>query len=140
MNPPVIVDTNIFFAALVSRHSRLRENLLAEPASRFFCPRFLFIELFKHKERIIAATELAEEDLLDALNAIFARIHFIDESAIPIGTWLEARRLCRDIDEKDTPFVALSLHLNGQVWTDDEELKRGLRAKGFIKFYEMDRV
>ena len=135
MNPPVVVDTNIFFAALVSRHSRLRENLLAEPASRFFCPRFLFIELFKHKERISAATELAEEDLLDALNAIFARIHFIDESAIPIGTWLEARRLCRDIDEKDTPFVALSLHLNGQACLRQPRLEGGRnqnRRRGWL--------
>ena len=68
MNPPVIVDTNIFFAALVSRRSRLRESLLMEAGVDFCSPRFLFTELFKHKERIMAATELNEEDLLDALN------------------------------------------------------------------------
>src|ERR1017187_9770609 len=131
MNPPVVVDTNILFSALVSRHSRIREILFMEAGLIFCCPRFLFIELFKHKERILAATELTEEELLDALNALLARIHFVDEATIPLGTWLEARRLCGGIDEKDTPFVALTIHLNGRLWTEDDELKKGLRAKDF---------
>lgn len=33
-------------------------------------------------------------------------------------------------------FVALTLHLDGQLWTSDDELKAGLRAKGFDRFYE----
>ena len=136
MNPPVVVDTNILFAALVSRHSRIRETLLMEPDISFCCPRFVFSELFKHKERILAATELSEDELLDALNSLFAHIRFVDESAIRIGDWLEARRLCSGIDEKDTPFIALAIHLNARLWTEDGELKNGLRAKGFNLFFE----
>ena len=136
MNPPVIVDTNILFAALVSSRSRLREILFTENELDFSCPRFLFVELFKHKERILAATELSEDDLLDALNALLARVHFVDEAIIPLGTWLEARRLCHGIDEKDTPFVALTIHLNARLWTDDAELKAGLRARNFNLFFE----
>jgi predicted nucleic acid-binding protein len=54
--------------------------------------------------------------------------------SIPIGTWAEARRLCREIDPKDTPFIALTLHLDGRLWTDDE-LINGLRPKGFDRFF-----
>ncbi|MBM3858921.1 MAG: nucleotide-binding protein, PIN domain-containing protein [Verrucomicrobia bacterium] len=136
MSPFIVVDTNVLFAALVSTRSRLRETLFADVPSRFCCPRFLFVELFKHKDRLLAATELSEDELLDALNALLARIRFADESAIAIGTWLEAHRLCREIDQKDTPFVALTLHLDGRLWTEDEELKRDLRAKGFNSFFE----
>ena len=136
MNSSVVVDTNILFAALVGSRSRIREFLFTEKGLSFSCPRFLFVELFKHKERILTATDLSEEDLLDALNALLARVHFVDESTIPIGIWLEARRLCHDIDEKDTPFIALTIHLNGRLWTDDSELKTGLRAKGFGLFFE----
>jgi predicted nucleic acid-binding protein len=107
-----------------------------EAGLSFCCPRFIFSELFKHKERIVAATDLSEEELLDALNALFARIRFIDESAIPLGVWLEARRLCSGVDEKDTPFIALTIHLNAQLWTEDDELKKGLRAKGFGLFFK----
>ena len=136
MKAPVIVDTNILFAALVSSRSRIREILFTEKELDFSCPRFLFVELFKHKERILAATELSEDDLLDALNALLARVHFVDEATIPLGTWLEARRLCHGIDEKDTPFIALTIHLNARLWTEDAELKAGLRAKNFNLFFE----
>lgn len=136
MNPCVVVDTNILFAALVGAKSHIREFLFTERALDFSCPRFLFVELFKHKERIITATQLSEDELLDALNALLARVHFVDESTIPIGTWLEARRLCLDIDEKDTPFVALTIHLDARLWTGDSELRAGLRAKDFAQFFE----
>jgi predicted nucleic acid-binding protein len=134
--PSVVVDTNIIFAALVSRRSQLRERIFTEPGMVLHCPRFLFVELFKHKERIRAATQLPEEELLDFLHILLERVRFVDEAAIPIGTWLEARRLCRGTDEKDTPFVAVALHLNAPLWTEDDLLKQGLRAKGFVQFYE----
>jgi hypothetical protein len=35
MNPPVVVDTNIIFAALVGRRSPLRETLLMEAGAAF---------------------------------------------------------------------------------------------------------
>ncbi len=66
---------------------------------------------------------------------LVARIEFVTEANIPVGIWMEAHRLCSDVDEKDTAFVALTLHLDGQLWTDDEELKAGLRAKGFNRFF-----
>ena len=106
-----------------------------EPALRLCCPRFLFVELFKHKERILRFTELPEDELLDFLNVILSRVEFVEEGAISIGTWIEARRLCRGVDEKDAPFVALTLHLGARLWSGDEELKQGLRAKGFDAFY-----
>jgi len=135
MSETVVVDTNVLFSSLVADRSRLREILLAETDANFFCPRFIFVELFKHKERILSATRLTEEDLLEGLNALLSRIRFIDESTIPLGTWLEARRLCKTVDEKDTPFVALAIHLNGQLWTEDTKLKTELRRKGFSQFY-----
>jgi predicted nucleic acid-binding protein len=133
---PLVVDTNIVFAALVGSRSRLRETLLVEPAVRLYCPRFLFVELFKHKERVQAATKVPPDELLELLETLLARLHFVDEAAIPVGIWLEARRLCRDVDAKDTPFVALALHLNARLWTEDAELKTGLRAKGFDRFLQ----
>ena len=108
MNPPVVVDTNILFAALVSRRSSLRETPLMEASVRYCSPRFIFTELFKHKERILAATDLSEDELLEAMSALFSRLSFEDEGAITLGDWIQARRLCAEVvDEKDTPFVAL---------------------------------
>ena len=49
-----------------------------------------------------------------------------DEALVPLGTWVEAFRLCAPTDEKDTSYVALAPHLDADLWTEDEELKTGL--------------
>ena len=84
MNPRVIVDTNILFAALVNRHSRLRETIIMEQNIQFCCPRFVFTELFKYKERIMAATDLTADEMIEALNALFAHIECRDTSILCI--------------------------------------------------------
>ena len=61
---------------------------------------------------------------------------FVNEANIPLGTWMEAYRLCKGVDEKDTPYVALTLHLDGRLWTHDAQYKAGLRTKGFDQFYD----
>ena len=66
------------------------------------------------------------------MGELLSRVEFVSETSIPIGTWMEAYRLCRDVDEKDTPYVALALYAKAEIWTDDRELKDGLRAKGSI--------
>ncbi len=131
----VVIDTNILFAALLHKEARLREVILTDPIHRLFSPRFVMVELFKHKERIAATTELSVDELLDCLNELLARITFVEEGAIPIGAWMEGRRLCADVDPKDAPFVTLTLHLDGRLWSADAELKAGLLTKGFDRFF-----
>ena len=132
----VVVDTNVVFSALAAGCGDLALRLLSPSDAVFFAPRFLFLELFKHSARLLEATKLPEENVLEALNELIESLQFIDAAAIPMGTWMQARRLCDGVDLKDTPFVALTLHLDASLWTVDEELKRGLRAKGFDRFFE----
>ena len=132
----VVVDTNVVFSALAAGCGDLALRLLSPSEIHFCAPRFLFVELFKHSARLLAATRLPEENVLEALNELIESLQFIDAAAIPMGTWMQARRLCDGVDLKDTPFVALALHLDASLWTVDGELKRGLRAKGFDRFFE----
>ena len=133
----IVVDANIAFRAL----SRGRNDLVAmlRPAGRLadstlHTPRFLFVELFKHKERIVRASRLPEAEIIESLHALVARIEFHSESLIAIGDWMEAFRLCSPTDEKATAYIALALHLDAKFWSEDEELKAGLRARGFDRF------
>ena len=132
----VVVDANIAFRCLVSSRGDLRQRLGPAGHPEFFTPRFLFFELFKHKERLVHATGLPEPEVLAALQTLFSRVEFVNEANIPIGTWVEAYRLCRGIDPKDTPYVALTLHLDGRLWTEDRPLKDGLQPRGFDRFFE----
>jgi predicted nucleic acid-binding protein len=74
----VVVDTNILFASLLRRQTNLRQRLLTPSRHHFYSPRFVIIELFKHKERIAAETELSEDELLECLNAHLAHVSFIE--------------------------------------------------------------
>jgi predicted nucleic acid-binding protein len=137
MNPDcVIVDANIVFKSLCDGRGDLRGRLAPDAHPQFFSPRFLFVELFKHKERLARAAGLPEDDFLEGLYALLSRLEFVNEANIPMGTWVEAHRLCKGVDERDTPYVALCLHMDGRLWTEDAELKVGLRGRGFDRFYE----
>ena len=53
MNPAcVVVDTSVFFTLLQNRDTGRRKRFLNDPGVVFYCPRFVVVELFKHKERI----------------------------------------------------------------------------------------
>ena len=131
-----VLDANIAFRLLCAGAGEIRDRLKPEPQRRFVCPRYLYVELFKHKDRLAAAARLPESELLEGLHALVSRLEFFSESNIPLGAWVEAYRLCRDVDENDTPYVALCLHLGARLWTADKELKAGLSAKGFNRFVE----
>ena len=100
----------------------------------------MLVELFKHKERITAATGLDEASLLALLHTLLEHIHFFDEDAISIGSWTEAWRLCRGVDENDVAYVALTSELGGDLWTSDRTLEAGLRKKGFTRFFTGSRT
>jgi predicted nucleic acid-binding protein len=62
MNPDcVVVDANIAFKTLVSGRGDLRDRLGRATAVSFFAPRFLFVELFKHKERLATAARVRSQ-------------------------------------------------------------------------------
>jgi len=81
-------------------------------------------------------TSASEEDTLEFLSSLLHHINFINEDIIPTETYLQAYQFCKDVDENDTVFIALSLLLNCPLWTRDENLKKGLQAKGFNNFQD----
>jgi predicted nucleic acid-binding protein len=46
-------------------------------------------------------------------------------------------QLTHDVDIKDVPNIALTIELEALLWTNDNELKKGLRAKGFDAFIDL---
>jgi len=133
----VILDSNIIFAALISPQSKVRK-ILSYESCKFYAPKFLFVEIFKYKELIVSKSKRSEEEVLELLNMILHYIDFIDERIISTSNYIKAFNLCKDVDEKDTPFVAFALEMEYLLWTRDEELKVELRRKGFDNFFNED--
>ena len=134
MSEIIVTDANIIVSALISGSRQVRRTL-ARKDLQFVSPKFIIVELFKHAPKIQKTTNLSKSEVLELLSSILNQIKFYEEDFISVGNWTEAFRLCRETDEKDTPYIALSLELKAKVWTNDNELKIGLRKKGFDEFY-----
>jgi predicted nucleic acid-binding protein len=132
---PVIVDSNKFFSALLRKSSGTR-RIITESDYEFFAPNYLIAEIFKHKEKLLRSAKVEGAIVQEFLVEILRKIEFVNEKRISNGNLIHAYRLCKDIDKKDILFAALTLELDGRLWTGDEELKRGLLKKGFTFFFD----
>lgn len=130
---PVVVDANILFSALLRPGHQFRDVLASE--RRFYVSETLLAEIFRHKEKIVSATRLDQDELAAAYHDILSILELYRERLIPADCWEQARVLCCGVDPEDTPPVALTLALDGLLWTGDKALKAGLMAKGFDRFF-----
>ncbi|PIY09004.1 MAG: hypothetical protein COZ18_09345 [Flexibacter sp. CG_4_10_14_3_um_filter_32_15] len=48
-------------------------------------------------------------------------------------SYYKAFNLCKNVDEKDTPYLALSIELEIHLLTQDEKLAAHLKQEGFDK-------
>ncbi len=136
---PVVVDTNILFSALLRQDSRFARIILGSTHLFYICESVI-VELFKHKERIVRLSKLSEEDIVKLFYTLLRRVTVSKEELIDRSIRQEAYRLCASKDETDTPQVALTLQLDGLLWTGDEALKTELRKQGFDAFFEADQL
>ncbi|MGB3781224.1 MAG: PIN domain-containing protein [Tunicatimonas sp.] len=132
----IVVDTNILFSALLKTPNIYAETILLSENS-FYSPKFVFVELFKYKEKIIKYAKLPENDVLELLYRLLKSIRMMEEDQISTYNLQQAYNLCEGVDLKDIPFVALTLDLDGKLWTKDDTLKKGLIKKGFNNFYSL---
>ncbi len=73
----VVVDTNIIFSILLSHSSKMRE-MLWNRRYTFYSPNFVFVEIFKHKEKIMRFTKAPEVTVYEYLHGILKRINFVN--------------------------------------------------------------
>jgi len=131
----VVIDTNLFFSALIPKASKIRE-ILFESNIKFYSPNILISEIYKHKDKLLKHSKLTESEFYLYFNGIIELIKFIPTDFTSLESRQKAYDLCHDVDIKDTPFLALSIELAIPLWTGDKKLKDGLRKKGFHEFYE----
>ncbi len=130
---PVVVDANIIFSALLRRENRFLATIKA--GGRFVVSETILAEIFRHKEKIVAASHLDRDEVVEAYHAILTLLEVRHESSIPLVCAEQAVELCRDVDPDDAAPVALTIALDGLLWTGDKALKAGLMAKGFDRFF-----
>jgi predicted nucleic acid-binding protein len=132
----VIVDTNRLFSSVLPGGKSDRA-ILQRSEYRFFTPNFTIIELFKRRDALLKKAKSPEASVLGFLEEAIECVNFVSVSDISVGTFLEAYRICRATDRNDTAFIALTLHLDGVLWTRDDTLKVGLTKQGFTRLFSV---
>lgn len=131
----LVLDTNILISSLINPEGKIASIILNPYAKyEFYSCYFMYMEIFKYKEKLLKLSKLQENDFLELLYYIIKKITFINEENIPNDVWRSAFELTKDVDEKDTPFVALSIFLDSYFWTGDKKLIEGLTKKNFDRF------
>lgn len=134
---PVVIDTNILFSCLLKNQSEFSLLIFGTPNEFYICESVV-IEMFKHKERILTLSRLDEADIVRLFYNLLRNITVYREILIAPSIRERAYELCKSIDPADSPHVALTIHLNGVLWTGDKKLKKALRLKGFHSFFEAE--
>ncbi|MEP7197787.1 MAG: PIN domain-containing protein [Saprospiraceae bacterium] len=128
----IIVDTNIIFSAILNSTSRIGKILInSKEHFDFYTCDFLRTEISKHQTKIEALTGLSIPEIEELELLVTKKIKFINEKLIPPITVSSTETLLKNIDLGDVPFVALTKHLNGKLWTGDKKLLAGLKVKKF---------
>ncbi|WP_022854168.1 PIN domain-containing protein [Thermodesulfatator atlanticus] len=125
----VVIDTNLIFSLLLRKNKKLLGILFSDEVA-LYAPPHLFLELFKHKDRLLKFTNLKENELLELLLAIFERIEVISYRRIPKdyrAKWFKKLEKC---DPADFPFVLTAIVVEGKLWTGDFKLKNCLEENG----------
>jgi predicted nucleic acid-binding protein len=132
----VVIDMNKIYSALIKPSSKIVLSI-THPSYQFFAPNFIIVELLLHIADIRALSPLNEEEFALHLKELIERIKFVVPEAVDFQHHLAAFEICKGVDPKDTPYVALALHLNAKLWSGDKKLREGLLAKGVDVFIEL---
>ncbi len=137
----IVVDTNIVISAMLKANSPI-SDVLSSPQFdiELLSPYELFLEIFKHKEKIQKYSKLSETELLEAVRIILSNISFVSVKAIEQTHAAKAKELTQGIDIKDWTFVALTLQTQSLLWTSDLKLFNHLEKNGFINLISTKEV
>ncbi|PIQ94666.1 MAG: hypothetical protein COY75_01770 [Nitrospirae bacterium CG_4_10_14_0_8_um_filter_41_23] len=133
----IVVDSNIIFSALISGKEIYVDIFKINDV---FIPDIVFSELNKYEARLIKKTKLKKNEFKTFVQMLFEEITVIPKFAISPENWQMAYNICNKIDEKDTPFVALSLELKIPLCTNDKTLYEKLKEKGFDNFVTVEEL
>jgi len=132
----ILIDSNLIYSALL-KNGRIARLILNPPNSiTFFAPGYLLEEINSHWDKIIQLSGLPENDLKSSLDELMKNIVLINYGLMGDEIFNEAEKICANIDEKDTIFVAISLFFNLTLWTGGQKTQEGFRKARLFYMYQ----
>ncbi len=113
----LVVDANVLFSALLK--DSITRKLISDRRLELFAPKFLLVEFLKYSKELQEKSKLSQENFFAISQQIISRIDFVADEQILIF-FEAAKKLITD--KKDAPYVACSLALNADLWSNDKQI------------------
>lgn len=125
----LVVDTNVIMAGLIA-DSTVRRILSSENVV-FYLPEYALDELNKHKKELISKSGIRENDFEALLILLLENIEIVPGPEVKKHMG-EAEKIMKEIDIKDTSFVACALAIKADgIWSFDDDFKKQDKIKVF---------
>jgi putative PIN family toxin of toxin-antitoxin system len=128
----VVVDSNILFSALLKEGQLAAFLTQKRDSIQFITSDYLVEEIHSHWYKLVELSSLSESQLNVAWSKLIKTLHFVNPQAIDPNVFAEAFRICKQVDEKDTIFVAIALDNQCNLLTGDKKLRNGLERQGYF--------
>ncbi len=117
----LVLDSNIIFSALIKKSTT--RNIILSDVFELHAPEYIFSEIMKHTELLLKKSRMNEEDFDALLLLLQKHIHLAPKEKYN-EKMPQAEGILEDIDITDSPFLALALALNCQIWSNDGHFKQ----------------
>lgn len=129
----LVVDTNVIISALLKK-GITRKLLFFDPFEFYTVP-FAKSEILNHMSELIRKSKIDEEAFQYLMDTLFAEIQMVEPDIIEPYREI-AIEIMKSIDVCDAPFIALAMHLNCSIWSNDKHLKQ----QNHIKVYSTGEI
>lgn len=117
----LVIDSNIVISALI--RDSLTRKIILDSNHRFYAPEFLRTEIEKYEDLITEKSNSNENEVETLLSLVLDEVE-----VLPIESYKDklskAENLIGEEDIKDVPFLAVALHKECRIWSDDKDLKK----------------
>jgi predicted nucleic acid-binding protein len=125
----VVVDTNIFIAALIKEEGLIRDIIINSDFI-FLFPEYEFQEIYKYKEDIIKKAGYSEVEFIQATPLLLNHMRIVSNEEI-CNYYNDANEIMNKIDPDDVIFIATALAFEAKIWSDDIHFKKQNKIKVF---------
>lgn len=125
----LVIDSNRIMAGLI-KDSQTRKIIFNEEFN-FIAPDYIITEIEKYRQHLIEKSKLTDREFDIILLSILEKIELIP-SDVFIDQLELAEEIMKDIDIKDSPFLALGLAVKTSgIWSEDKDFDRQDKLKRF---------
>jgi len=122
----LVVDANVLFSALIKAGATRKVLLLSK--HDLYAPEFMFEEFKKHLLELQKKTLLPREELVQNLETL---LQLAEIKLVPFEEFKHKKELAAKVspDKGDIAYLALALHLQCPLWSQDKQLKKQNKVK-----------